>query len=70
MESKAKLISIIAFAALAAVAVYLVLNEIAVARNPVLLAIQIASGVLMIWARFTFGTRSFHAGANPTAGAS
>ena len=26
------------------------------------------AAVLMLWARFTFGTRSFHAAANPTAG--
>jgi protein-S-isoprenylcysteine O-methyltransferase Ste14 len=31
-------------------------------------ALQIAAGLLMIWARVTFGRRSFHAAANPTVG--
>jgi protein-S-isoprenylcysteine O-methyltransferase Ste14 len=35
---------------------------------PWLIALQILAGLLMIWARFTFGARSFHAAANPTAG--
>jgi protein-S-isoprenylcysteine O-methyltransferase Ste14 len=35
---------------------------------PVVVAIQIAALALMVWARVTFGGRSFHAGADPTAG--
>jgi protein-S-isoprenylcysteine O-methyltransferase Ste14 len=38
------------------------------ARHPALIAIQVAAVVLMIAARVTFGRRSFHAAANPTAG--
>jgi protein-S-isoprenylcysteine O-methyltransferase Ste14 len=38
------------------------------ARNPVGIVLQIAAVLLMIWARLTFGLRSFHAAANPTAG--
>jgi protein-S-isoprenylcysteine O-methyltransferase Ste14 len=38
------------------------------ATNPVLLAVQIAAAGLMIWARITFGARSFHPGADPTPG--
>src|SRR5512140_3069289 len=38
------------------------------ARNPVAIAVQAAAVVLMIAARVTFGRRSFHAAANPTAG--
>jgi protein-S-isoprenylcysteine O-methyltransferase Ste14 len=37
-------------------------------RSPVLIAAQAAAVALMIWARVTFGFRSFHAGADPTAG--
>jgi protein-S-isoprenylcysteine O-methyltransferase Ste14 len=33
-----------------------------------LVAGQVAAGLLMLWARLTFGVRSFHAGANPTEG--
>jgi protein-S-isoprenylcysteine O-methyltransferase Ste14 len=37
-------------------------------RLPVVIAVQAAAVALMIWARVTFGFRSFHAGAGPTAG--
>ena len=36
--------------------------------GPVTLAVQAAAVAVMIWARLTFGLRSFHAAANPTAG--
>jgi protein-S-isoprenylcysteine O-methyltransferase Ste14 len=50
-------------------AVFLLLqrHEI-VARTKVGLALQGAAALLMIWARLTFGMRSFHATANPTQG--
>ena len=35
---------------------------------PVVIGVQVAAVALMIWARLTFGLRSFHAFANPTAG--
>jgi protein-S-isoprenylcysteine O-methyltransferase Ste14 len=38
------------------------------AHHPLLIAAQIAAVALMVWARFTFGLRSFHLTANPTAG--
>jgi len=38
------------------------------AEGPVGWAIQGFALLLMIWARITFGRRSFHAAANPTAG--
>jgi protein-S-isoprenylcysteine O-methyltransferase Ste14 len=36
--------------------------------SPVVIAVQAAAVALMIWARLTFGKRSFHAAANPTEG--
>ena len=36
--------------------------------QPVPLTVQVLAFLLMIWARVTFGRRSFHVGANPTAG--
>ena len=36
--------------------------------NPVLLVVQFAAMGLFVWARVTFGRRSFHAAATPTAG--
>ena len=36
--------------------------------QPIAIALQLTAIALMIWARVTFGRRSFHAAANPTAG--
>jgi protein-S-isoprenylcysteine O-methyltransferase Ste14 len=36
--------------------------------QPIAIALQLTAVALMIWARVTFGRRSFHAAANPTAG--
>src|SRR5690348_13526982 len=36
--------------------------------QPIAIALQLVAVALMIWARVTFGRRSFHAAANPTAG--
>jgi len=38
------------------------------ARRPAALVLQGAAVLLMLWARVTFGMRSFHAAANPTSG--
>ena len=35
---------------------------------PAVIAVQALAAVLMLWARITFGKRSFHASATPTAG--
>jgi protein-S-isoprenylcysteine O-methyltransferase Ste14 len=39
-----------------------------ISHAPLGIAAQLAAVALMVWARITFGRRSFHAGANPTAG--
>ena len=36
--------------------------------QPIVSALQLLAVALMVWARVTFGRRSFHAAANPTAG--
>jgi protein-S-isoprenylcysteine O-methyltransferase Ste14 len=36
--------------------------------SPLVIAVQAAAAGLMIWARVTFGRRSFHLAANPTEG--
>jgi protein-S-isoprenylcysteine O-methyltransferase Ste14 len=36
--------------------------------NPITIGLQVLAALLMIWARITFGLRSFHAAANPTEG--
>jgi len=60
--------SIAAFGLMVAGLVWLMQRGEIVARNPAALAVQLAAVALMIAARITFGMRSFHAGANPTAG--
>lgn len=39
-----------------------------VAATPIGIALQVLAALLMLWARLTFGMRSFHATADPTAG--
>lgn len=46
----------------------LILMESVFSRSLVVIALQGAAAALMIWARITFGRRSFHATADPTAG--
>ena len=36
--------------------------------SPAVIAVQVAAVALILWARVTFGVRSFHAAANPTGG--
>jgi protein-S-isoprenylcysteine O-methyltransferase Ste14 len=48
--------------------VMLVFRDSLFATNPVSISIQVIAGMLMLWARISFGMRSFHAAANPTAG--
>lgn len=61
-------------ASLAATAVLVVAMVALLARHALFanslgpMAVQVAAGLLMLWARLTFRGRSFHAGANPTAG--
>ena len=60
--------SVIAFAGAVAGVVVLAMRHALIATNPVGIAVQVLAVGLMIWARITFGRRSFHAAANPTAG--
>jgi protein-S-isoprenylcysteine O-methyltransferase Ste14 len=60
--------SVLAFVLMVAGLVWLMARHEVVARSVPAIAVQIGAVVLMIAARMTFGTRSFHAAANPTAG--
>jgi protein-S-isoprenylcysteine O-methyltransferase Ste14 len=64
----AKTRSLLATLALIACIVLLYMRHALVATNPVGIGLQVLAVLLMLWARFTFGMRSFHATANPTAG--
>ena len=48
--------------------VFLILNNYVVTENPIIISIQLLSFFLMIWARITFKSRSFHLTAEPTEG--
>jgi len=63
-----KNLSIIALLGLIACVFGLVLSQSVLGTGPVTIAIQALAVCLWIWARLTFGSRSFHAAANPTAG--
>jgi protein-S-isoprenylcysteine O-methyltransferase Ste14 len=64
----AKVLSVVAFLVLVAALVYLATRGEIFGTGPVTIALQIAALLLMVWARITFGRRSFHAAANPTEG--
>jgi protein-S-isoprenylcysteine O-methyltransferase Ste14 len=60
--------SLFAFGLMVAGLGWLIQRQEALARSRPALAVQVVAVVLMIAARLAFGSRSFHAGANPTAG--
>ena len=60
--------SVFAFALMVAGLGWLISRHEVLARSVPAIAVQIAAVLLMIAARITFGRRSFHAAANPTAG--
>src|SRR6476646_10023376 len=60
--------SLLATMLLAVCVVLLVLRHSLFAANPIGIALQVLAALLMLWARLTFGMRSFHATATPTAG--
>jgi protein-S-isoprenylcysteine O-methyltransferase Ste14 len=47
---------------------YLIEKKYIFSSNPISIIIQVCAFLLMIWARITFGMRSFHAAANTTEG--
>jgi protein-S-isoprenylcysteine O-methyltransferase Ste14 len=60
--------SVLAFAGAVAGIAFLVVRHSLLATHPMGIAVQVLAAGLMIWARVTFGRRSFHAAADPTAG--
>ena len=63
-----KTLSVVAFALMVAGIAGLYYSHALLAYHPIPIAIQAAAVLLMVAARITFGRRSFHAVANPTAG--
>jgi protein-S-isoprenylcysteine O-methyltransferase Ste14 len=63
-----KTASIFAYIGMVGALVALLTMKLLFAVNPVVIGFQVAAVVLLVWARATFGWRSFHAAANPTRG--
>ena len=63
-----KTISVLATAVLIGAAIALVVRGAVFGTGPVSISLQAAGIALMLWARLTFGVRSFHYAANPTQG--
>jgi protein-S-isoprenylcysteine O-methyltransferase Ste14 len=66
MNAKAR--SLLATLVLVGCILLLYMRHALVATNPIGIVLQVLAVLLMLWARLTFGMRSFHATANPTAG--
>ncbi|MDQ2767435.1 MAG: isoprenylcysteine carboxylmethyltransferase family protein [Gemmatimonadota bacterium] len=60
--------SLVATVLLVVAVALLLRNHALVARTPLGIGLQGLAVALMLWARLTFGMRSFHATANPTEG--
>jgi protein-S-isoprenylcysteine O-methyltransferase Ste14 len=63
-----KILSILGVVAMIGALVGLYKIGVLFTAQPVAIALQLIAVGLMVWARVTFGRRSFHAAANPTAG--
>ena len=63
-----KRVSLVATVVLVIAVVSLLLRRSLFAHGPILISLQVAAAALMLWARATFGMRSFHAAASPTEG--
>lgn len=61
-------LSLLAFVVAALSLVYLVFTHHLFATHPALIVVQAGAVLLMIWARLTFGLRSFHAAADTSEG--
>lgn len=63
-----KLASFVGFFAMVAALIALLWGHSLFGESPIPIGVQILAFSLMVWARVTFGGRSFHAAANPTEG--
>ncbi|HEX9943729.1 MAG TPA: isoprenylcysteine carboxylmethyltransferase family protein [Thermoanaerobaculia bacterium] len=68
LQRNAKRLSAPVFAVLLLAIAGLIYTGSLLGRGPVTIGLQVAAVLLMVWARITFGVRSFHYAANPTEG--
>jgi protein-S-isoprenylcysteine O-methyltransferase Ste14 len=63
-----KFLSVSAFIVLVIAILLLIKQEAIIANGLIAITVQTLAVLLMVWARLTFGKRSFHASADPTEG--
>jgi protein-S-isoprenylcysteine O-methyltransferase Ste14 len=63
-----KILSLVAYLAMVAGLIGLIIMRSLFSASPVVIALQTMAILLGVWARVTFGRRSFHLAANPTQG--
>jgi protein-S-isoprenylcysteine O-methyltransferase Ste14 len=63
-----KVLSKLSYLAMVGGLIGLLITRCLLSPSPFIIAPQVAAMALMIWARVTFGRRSFHLAANPTEG--
>jgi len=60
--------SVLAFVVMVAGLIGMYFTGVLFTASPIVIAFQLSGVALMLWARITFGRRSFHAAASPTSG--
>lgn len=60
--------SVIGYGIVVVACLFLAIRDSLFAVGVLGITVQILAGLLMVWARLTFGSRSFHFAANPTEG--
>jgi protein-S-isoprenylcysteine O-methyltransferase Ste14 len=68
IRSVLRIISLAGLLTMALALAGLVIRGVFFSSQPLAIIAEIAAAALMMWARVTFGRRSFHGAANPTAG--
>jgi protein-S-isoprenylcysteine O-methyltransferase Ste14 len=63
-----KILSILGLVLMIAAVIGLFEIGVLLSAQPIAIALQVMAVALMVWARMTFGRRSFHAAASPTSG--
>src|SRR5689334_8266247 len=61
-------LSIVGFAVAVLAIAWMAMRGVVFCTEPLGIVVQVLAAALMGWTRITFGRRSFHAAANPTAG--
>lgn len=65
---QSKISSVLGFGIAVLGLAFLIYNKYIISKNPAIIIVQLLSFCLMIWARITFKSRSFHLTANTTKG--